>query len=292
MRYATGWINNDRSRTWLRANQLRFDRSHFMCYRIPAEVNNLGKAPILDQGDVGACSGFSDAVITGLENLAKTGVYVQPSPMFDYITNQICDLDGKLPTEDTGATIAAAAEARAKFGSCHNSLKVFTGKYDPSITQDAYADGLLHTESSHSVLSTVPQIVQYIGTVGLVQIGIPVGQRFQECSGILTLADVMADCRNPEGGHALPAIGFLLPATVAALGFKTQSQRLYFPIQNSWTDAWGYKGFCLMEWEALAYLCSLINHGDVEIVGKSSLKTFDDPGTAKIDMSGIYAAAA
>lgn len=286
---ATGWINTERSRTWLRANQKRFDLMHRRAYRTPAEVNNIGKAPILDQGQVGACSGFSDATIEGLLNLAATGKYASTSPGFNYITNQMADAGGKVPTEDTGATIAASAEARTTYGACQLETMPWTGKYDPSIPQAAFDEGKKHLMHSHSVLSSPDEIVQYIGTTGLVQIGIPVGQAFQNCKGIYSARNAQSDCRSPEGGHALAVVGYLLPATVQGFGLTVRSQRVHFIVQNSWTDQYGYNGYALFEYEAMAYLCSLINHGDTEVVGMAK----EDPfGPDAIDWGHVYSDAA
>jgi hypothetical protein len=120
--------------------------------------------------------------------------------------------------------------------------------------------------------------IQYLGTAGVIQIGIPVGDQFQKCTGPLTAAMVQKDARNPEGGHALAVVGYLKPATI---GQSQGDGRAWLLGQNSWgTDGWGAQGFFFIQPAAWDYLCRMISHGDVEIIGISGLAAFDDPSQA------------
>jgi hypothetical protein len=94
--------------------------------------------------------------------------------------------------------------AAGKEGVCEESLFPYTsamaaGQYTDTIPAPATAEGKLHLVASHSVLHDYQTALQYLGTAGVIQIGIPVGDQFQNCSGPLTAQMVQRDARNPKG---------------------------------------------------------------------------------------------
>ena len=202
------------------------------------------------------------------------------SAMFCYLTNQQeCGCAGG----DNGATIAGSVAAAGKEGVCEESLFPYTaamaaGQYTDTIPAAATAEGKLHLVASHSVIHDYQTALQYLGTAGVIQIGIPVGDQFQNCSGPLTAQMVQKDARNPEGGHALAVVGYLEPSTIQQ---PAGDGRAWLIGQNSWgSDGWGAQGFFFIQPAAWDYLCKNITHGEVEIIGMSSLASFDDSGTA------------
>jgi Papain family cysteine protease len=250
----------------------RFGLSHYRYYQVPREVDQRKHAIILDQKVIGACSG---------ESRSSAGYYVygtahrwrktlEFSGRHAYITNQEqCGLAG----EDKGATIAGSAKAAKEDGFCPLSLcPYFEDGYDSNLSDEVREAGKQHKIGSHSVISSYEDAIQYLGTVGVLNIGMPVGKNFQECKGILTKEMVMEDARDPEGGHALCLPGYLLPESIGQRG-----DRAYIYGQNSWTDKWGHHGHFYIEPEAFEYLMSLIPHGEVECVGFTHLEDFDDP---------------
>jgi C1A family cysteine protease len=281
MQRGLGWNREQENHAWLAANQKRFDRSHFMAYRVPDEIDGRASQAIKDQGQLGSCSGFSRSSLEERLNYLTTGAKGPAlSAMFCYLTNQQeCGCAGG----DNGATIAGSVSAAGKEGVCEETLFPYTsamaaGQYTGTIPAAATAEGKLHLVASHSVIHDYQTAIQYLGTAGVIQIGIPVGDQFQNCSGPLTAPMVQKDARNPEGGHALAVIGYLKPATI---GQPAGDGRAWLIGQNSWgSDGWGSQGFFFIQPAAWDYLCKSISHGDVEIIGLSGLTAFDDPSSA------------
>ncbi|HXY33967.1 MAG TPA: C1 family peptidase [Planctomycetaceae bacterium] len=275
-----GWNHRQENHAWLVANQKRFDRSHYMAYRVPDEIDGRVSQTIKDQGQLGSCSGFSRSSLEErLDYLATGAKGPTLSAMFCYLTNQQeCGCYGS----DNGATIAGSVAAAGKEGVCEDSLFPYTaamaaGQYSDVIPAAATAEGKLHLVASHSVIHDYQTAIQYLGTAGVIQIGIPVGDQFQNCSGPLTAQMVQKDARNAEGGHALAVIGYLKPSTI---GQPAGDGRAWLIGQNSWADQWGAQGFFFIQPTAWDYLCKNISHGEVEIIGISGLTSFDDPSQA------------
>jgi C1A family cysteine protease len=281
---AFGYRFDLEDRPWLRANQLVFRGSAFTALRVPAEVDPRASMSIRDQLQLGSCSGASrTAIEERLNQLANgTSDKLLLSIMFAYLTNQkCCDCFGA----DNGATIAGSVQAASKFGICHESLLPYTGEYTTEIPDAASAEGVKHRIASHSEINDFDAAIQYLGTAGVIQIGVPVGQAFQNCSGPLTLQAVQRDARNPEGGHALAVVGYVLPATI---GQPAGDGRPWLIGQNSWSAKWGAKGFFFIEPRAWDFWCSQISSGgNVEIDGLSHLQSFDDPSAA-LDFTGCH----
>ena len=206
------------------------------------------------------------------------------SIMFAYLTNQKCS---GCFGEDNGATIAGSIQAAGTYGICHESLMPYTGEYFTEIPAAATSEGAAHLIRSHSVISDYDTAIQYLGTAGVIQIGIPVGNAFQNCRGPLGQKDVRQDARNPEGGHALAVVGYTSGEKVGA---NSADDRKWLIGQNSWGAGWGAGGFFFIEPAAWDFLCqqSRSDSGQVELIGLSHLESFDNPDAA-IDWSQCWA---
>jgi hypothetical protein len=273
-------------RPWLRAHQLAFRGSPFETLRVPAEVDPRCYMSLRDQQQLGSCSGASrTALEERLNQLAtKTTAKLLLSMMFAYLTNQkCCGCFGS----DNGATIAGSVQAAGQYGICHESLMPYTGEYFTAIPDGAVTEGKAHLVQSHTVISDYDTAIQYLGTAGVIQIGIPVGNAFQSCQGPLTLSAVRQDARNPEGGHALAVIGYV---TAESAGSNSADDRKWLVGQNSWGRAWGAGGFFFIEPAAWDFFCQLskASGGQVELIGISHLQSFDNPDAA-IDWSQCWA---
>jgi hypothetical protein len=127
-----------------------------------------------DQQQLGSCSGASrTACEERLNQLAtKSTAKLLLSMMFAYLTNQkCCNCFGA----DNGATIAGSVQAAGQFGICHETLLPYTGQYFTDIPDGATTEGKAHLIQSHTVISDYDTAIQYLGTAGVIQIGIPVG---------------------------------------------------------------------------------------------------------------------
>jgi len=109
-----GWNREQENHAWLVANQKRFDRSHYMAYRVPDEIDGRVSQTIKDQGQLGSCSGFSRSSLEERLNYLATGAKGPTlSAMYCYLTNQQeCGCSGG----DNGATIAGSVSAAGKEG--------------------------------------------------------------------------------------------------------------------------------------------------------------------------------
>jgi C1A family cysteine protease len=285
MQRGLGWNRAKENHAWLAKHQLRFHHSHFAAYRVPEEIDARSTQTVKDQGQLGSCSGFSRSSLEERLNFIVTG---QKGPalsaMFAYLTNQQeCDCFGA----DNGATIAGSVQAATKEGICEDTLFPYNGRYTTTIPDQASAEGKLHPVKSHSVIADYQSAMQYLGTAGVIQIGVPVGSGFQNCSGPLTAQAVQRDSHNPEGGHALAVIGYLKPATI---GVPNGDGRAWLLGQNSWgASGWGANGFFFIDPKAWDYWAKIVPHGDVELIGMSGLAAFSDP-TSAIDWSDVFAA--
>jgi Papain family cysteine protease len=276
--FSYGWNQPAENHAGLLRTQQRFDLSHYRYYKVPREVDQRKHSLIEDQDGIGMCSGEMRASVVryllGIQNRWRKEP-PRMSAMMAYVDNQRC-MEPSGVGEDKGATIFSAAEASKKLGLARYELKPFDksdescNKYDPDVSEEARAEGLKCKTGSHSVISSYEDAIQYLGTVGVLGIGMPVGKNFQSCTGILTKQMVMADARAPEGGHALVLPHYLLPET---LGLRT-GERPYIGGDNSWTDQWGHHGHFYLEPEAFEYLMSLVGHGEVECVGFSHQEDF------------------
>jgi C1A family cysteine protease len=170
----------------------------------------------------------------------------------------------------------------------------FDGVYDDRIRDEAYAEGKEHTaQGSHSVLTTPEQMIQFMGAVSpTIQMGIPVGSKFENSTGVLSIQDVIADSRNPLGLHALAVIGYVQPATLRGLNLRPAAEEPHFIGQNSWSERYGFHGFFFMSLSAMRHVCNLAAHHQAEIAGICNQKTFDDIPPKDIDISDIFDIAA
>ena len=228
-------------RAWLRAHQLAFRGSSFDRLSVPGAIDPRSSMSLRDQQQLGSCSGASrTACEERLNQLAtKTTARLLLSMMFAYLTNQkCCNCFGA----DNGATISGSVQAAAQYGICHESLMPYTGQYSTEIPNSATSEGKAHLIQSHTVINDYDTAVQYLGTAGVIQIGIPVGNAFQNCRGPLTANMVRQDARNPEGGHALAVIGYVSAETARANG---ADDRKWLIGQNSWGGAVGFRRLLL-----------------------------------------------
>lgn len=286
MPYSYGWRHDLEDRRWLRANQTRFDAKRFRAAPIPNEIDLRPHITIKNQQELGACSGFSRSTLEECLNGIATSwaSKLTLSAMFAYLTNQKeCGCFGA----DNGATIAGSVQAATNEGICEESLFPYTGQYTTTIPDAATSEGRLHLIKSHSEIASYDAAVQYLGTAGVIQIGVPVGNAFQSCTGPLTAQMVQADARKPEGGHALAVVGYLKPETIGA---PQGDGRAWLLGVNSWDTDWGASGFFFIEPRAWDYWAKMLQRGSnqVEIDGMSGIEDFADAAAQPIDWTGIF----
>jgi C1A family cysteine protease len=199
-------------------------------------------------------------------NWIKTGGdSIVLSAMFAYLTNQkCCGCFGA----DNGATIAGSCQAAQSYGICLEETFPYTGHYTTKVASQATSEGKQHLIRSHAVLNSYADAFQYLATgTGVIQIGVPVGDAFQNCKDVLTAADAQQDMSQPEGGHALAIVGYTTR--------KDNQGRNYLILVNSWSEQWGSNGTIEVE-PACFDLWTNTQDGSCEVIGLSDLDAYGD----------------
>jgi C1A family cysteine protease len=195
-------------------------------------------SPVLDQGQVGSCSGNAAA---GLFDFGDTRGASLSSRLFIYWHERF--LEGDTST-DAGATTLADA--------CHTMIDKGVAledpfwPYDPSKvlvcpTSQAFGNATKRKISSFSELEEFNDLQLCLANGKPFMFGIPVYQSFMEAQdGQIP----MPDPDNGDqilGGHAL-----------ACVGYDDGSQCFIF--KNSWGTSWGDNGFGYLPYD---YMCQL-----------------------------------
>jgi C1A family cysteine protease len=269
-----GWRHDLEDRAWLRGAQVPFDAVRFRAVRPPPQIDPRPSLTIKDQKELGACSGFSRATLSEVLNSIKTkgdGTAIL-SPMFAYLTNQEeCGCFGS----DDGATIAGSVQAAMKAGICREETFPYTGVYTTNIPSSAFDEGGQHLVKSHAVLNGYNDCFHYLATgTGVIQIGIPVTEGFENCTGALNQAAMNG---NDLGGHALAIVGYT-PR-------KDSQGRNYLILVNSWGTGWGENGTAEVE---PALFDQWSRDGYSELIGISDLQAYEDSTDDRTDWVNLY----
>ena len=211
--------------------------------------------PVVDQGDVGSCTGNALAGAMGFLELTDmkaksdpavdfSSVSFQPfSRMFIYYCER--DMEGD-PGVDGGAQIRDGVKALASTGCCSeitwpyhtgdllNAADTFT---KPSA--EAYAEAAKHRISKYlRVTGTSLNALKTCLSAGFpIVFGFTVYPSFESQATAATgLVHMPAHGERPVGGHA-----------VLAVGYDDSLQALI--VRNSWGEGWGDKGYFYMPYK-------------------------------------------
>ena len=186
---------------------------------LPERVDPRGKIVVKDQGQVGACSGFSRS--SCMEALANGigGQDQQFSAMFCYLTGQ--QQDGLLG-RDVGATISGGIKASRSQGNCPEELFPFPGQYVSQIPEKCWKPAMDHQLLAHAPVRSAEECRQAIGSGYPVYLGVMWNQSMD--------TPVLEQYRNTgyAGGHAICLLGYVDD---------------YFLMLNSWGPQWGERGW-------------------------------------------------
>jgi C1A family cysteine protease len=212
------------------------DRTYKLTARVvyPTNVDNRAKcAPIRDQLDVGACTGFAGSEALAYDrNVQNLPAYVYSPLDLYYWTRQRERLPWE-PDGDNGATIRGTIKTAIKRGVCSEKLWPYvTSNVLVQPPAECDAEALLH---KGLVYERVPQDVNHIRSVFVsdapLVFGINVYTSFESNAVARTGKVPMPNTKKEQflGGHALMACGYLGDSLI---------------VQNSWSDEWGDHGFC------------------------------------------------
>lgn len=214
---ALGWRADREDKSFLYGRSTRFE--YLPMSELPERVDPRGKIGVKDQGQVGACSGFSRSYCMEALSNGIGGEGIQFSPMFAYLSGQKED---NLLGGDSGATISGGIKASRKYGNCPDALFPFPGRYVTRIPDACWPAAEKHQLLAHAPVSSAEECRQAIGSGYPVYLGImwdrsmdaPVIDRYRVGGG--------------GGGHA-----------VCLLGYDGD----YLLMLNSWGPGWGDRGW-------------------------------------------------
>lgn len=211
-----GWLGPAREdRTFLYQQQRPF--SFLPMSQLPEKVDPRGKIRVKDQGQVGACSGFSRSYCMEALSNGIGGQGIEFSPMFAYLTNQ--KVDGI--TGDQGATISGGIKASRQYGNAPDELFPFPGRYVSQIPQECFPAAEKHQLLAHTAITSADECRQAIGSGFPVYLGI-----MWDGSMDTPVLDSYRPGRG--GGHAICLLGY---------------EGDYLLMLNSWSESWGDRGW-------------------------------------------------
>jgi Papain family cysteine protease len=269
---ALGWRFDIEDHDKLVAEQTFFDHALFRAAAPPPVLDPTPFLEVKNQHQLSGCAGWSGA--TNGEHLQwiKTGgSTIRFSEMHHYITAQ--KRSNTFGTDD-GATIDGSRQAMEQDGFALQQDFPDTGKYVTTIPDQATKDGLLHLARKHAVLESYDAGFQWLATgTGTIQIGIPVGDGFMRCTGVLTRDNMRG---KPEGGHALAIVGYSAR--------KDEQGRQYLILKNSWGPTWGVNGCCEVEPALFDIFCK---SQQCEVIGITDLDAYED-AAGRLDFTGVF----
>ncbi|HBN78034.1 MAG TPA: hypothetical protein DD473_19935 [Planctomycetaceae bacterium] len=214
---AKGWRNDLEDQTFLYGAAVKF--SYLKAAELPEKVDPRGKIEVKDQGQVGACSGFSRSYCMEALSNGIGGQGISFSPMFSYLTGQKTD---NLLGSDTGATISGGIKASRQYGNCPDHLFPFPGRYTSTIPEACWEPAEQHQLLAHTPVNSAEECRLAIGSGYPIYLGILWDQSMDK--PVLDTYRV----RNNGGGHAICLLGY---------------EGDYFYMLNSWSDRWGDRGW-------------------------------------------------
>ena len=195
--------------------------------------------PVLDQKDLGSCTANAIANAHLFDQIKqKAANKFPPSRLFIYYNERA--MEGTISV-DAGAMIRDGIKSIGKQGVCPEDLWPYdTTKFAKKPPLKAYKVALNHQAISYQrVVQTASQMK------GCLAAGFPF------VFGFTVYESFESDAVTKTGKVPMPATGekVLGGHAVLAVGYDDASQR--FIVMNSWSPAWGDKGFCYMPYPYL-----------------------------------------
>ncbi len=198
------------------------------------KIDNRGATDILDQGEEGACTGFGLAAVINFLNIHVRDMSFKASPRMLY---EMAKKHDEWPGESyDGSSCRGAIRGWKNMGVCSEDdwryasnspgeLTIERAKAARSCTLGAYYRLRPEISDYHSALNEVGALY--------VSANVHAGWFSPKAAKADDLA-VITPSTTPEGGHAF-----------AIVGYNSQG----FIVQNSWSTAWGSKGYAIWLYE-------------------------------------------
>ncbi len=189
--------------------------------------------PIRDQGQEGACSGFSTAAFREACHALASGSLLPDflSPAYLYARTRM--EDGTFPS-DSGASIAEEFSALQNFGACPEAFLPYTGKPDESPTPASDVAALPFRVIQPARVALDPVALKSVLAVKqTITIGFRVYESFEkpDAKGFVKLPDTASE--TFLGGHGVLLCGY-------------DDTNSCWIIRNQWGANWAAGGYCFM----------------------------------------------
>jgi C1A family cysteine protease len=191
-------------------------------------------SPVVNQGDLGACTGFS--IAKGLREyllIRDNKPLVSLSPLFLYYNERKME---RTVNKDNGADVASGMKVLKNIGVAPESdwpYNVKKFKIEPS--EIAYQDAEQFKVTYIKALKGLREIKEALNNKSPVVFGIEAYQSFEDTKdGYIPLPDKTKE--KDLGGHA-----------VACFGYDDTKHVLI--VKNSWGDDWGDKGYFYLPYD-------------------------------------------
>jgi hypothetical protein len=200
---------------------------------MPAEVDP--PLDVNDQLQFNSCCGNADDKASEFDHWAETGVVVNLSARFSYLTAKL--IEGSSDS-DNGAQIGSAGLASQKYGKCLEETFPYWRqgeRYSQDIPEPAFRMGLAHQAGAVHQPNSVDQMLDMIGSLQAASIfGI---FWYSSLAGYDGQQEVITRVGGGSGGgHAL-----------CCCGYKTIAGQRVPKIWNSHSRRWGRNGTMLMD---------------------------------------------
>jgi len=181
-------------------------------------------SPILDQGELGSCTGNG---IAGCINFIQKGFFA--SRLFIYYNERA--IEGTT-NKDSGANIRDGINSVVKQGACSEDIVPYDiSQFTVKPSQEAYDNALKDVVTEYLALEGVEDIKNCLAQGFPVVCGITVFESFESAQVATTgIVPIPEPSEQELGGHC-----------VKIVGYDDSNQR--FIVANSWGTGWGEFGY-------------------------------------------------
>lgn len=205
--------------------------------------------PVKDQGEIGACSGFSAAVHTEFLEIAEIKAKAPPNKALEFVANQFVPvsplfiynneriLEGTLDQDAGATTLGDACKALTTQGICREQTFPYR-KENLFLTppREAYEEAAKHK---------VP--LEYALNQDINDLCTCLSAGFPFIFGIVVFDSMMTDAVDAHGFVPMPKAGDkeIGGHAITCVGYELGVKWIF---QNSWGTGWGEKGFGFLPW--------------------------------------------
>ncbi len=185
--------------------------------------------PVGNQGNTGACVGWSTSYLRSWLQYKLKGKKVRYSVRFIWLASKEIDqIEINVPFDSSGTYIRDAMKVMKKYGSAPDKLWPFRSQLPDSSKEKRIKDYAIKNRiGNYYSLRNNDERRQHLAKKGPFVVGVPVYTNWSNISsnGIVPLPGGAF-----RGGHAILVVGY-------------DDKKKLFKFQNSWSTSWGKRGF-------------------------------------------------